>query len=197
MKHILFTFFLLTGLTVIITASPQVEYKTNHLEQTMSNKQIKKMDASLTKRKAIHRNFKTKKEFDHKIKRTAPHKQDKYKRYTKNRYNNGSHYNSDNYRSNYRPLRQLGYRYPNRGWLLAYQYDRASFYDQDGFFYGFFNRHGYYFENVFYRYDRFYTYRDRVRGRGLFNRRYHMPENAEYYGFCSKNNHPREYARVY
>jgi hypothetical protein len=71
-----------------------------------------------------------------------------------------------------------------RGWVLAYKYDRAEFYDRDGFHYGYFNRYGYMFEGEFYRYDRYYRYRDRIRGRGLFDRYYYRPAKWRYYGFC-------------
>ena len=181
------TFFMVIGFSVGALATSQMEYKNTH-----TSKQIKKMDHSHTKYKAAKRHFKTKKEFQHKSKKNLTHKPTKHNRHTNNRYDNGYNYRADD-----RTTRQRGYRHPNRGWLLAYRYDRASFYDREGFYYGYFNRHGYYFENVFYRYDRHYTFRDRVKGRGLFDHRYYMPENARYYGFCSSRQHPREYARAY
>ena len=52
-----------------------------------------------------------------------------------------------------------------------------------------------YFEDVFYRYDRYYGYKDRVRGRGLFDHRYYMPADARQYDFCERHSSPRNYAR--
>ena len=201
MNKIIRTVFILIGFTIGVLATSQMEYKNIKTIKPMSTKQMKKMDHSHTKHKAIKRSFKNKKEFQRKSKRKLAHKStrnlgrkpNKHNRHTNNRYNNGDNYDTNNYRNNHSSTRQRGYRYPNRGWLLAYRYDRASFYDHEGFYYGFFNRHGYYFENVFYRYDRYYTFRDRVKGRGLFDHRYYMPENSRYYGFCSS----REYARAY
>ena len=118
------------------------------------------------------------------------------------RYANGRHYNYANTAMETHPhlplIRQDGYLHPKRGWVLAYRYDRASFYDNEGFFYGYFNRFGYYFENEFYRYDRYYTYRDRLRGQGLFDNKYYMPANASYYGLCKTHPHaPKLYQNTY
>ena len=90
------------------------------------------------------------------------------------------------YYDRYIPQRQYErvHRRSRRGWVLAYRYDRAEFFDRDGFYYGYFNRDGYFFEGVFYRYDYSYTYRDRVRGRGLFDRYYYRPSAWREYGFC-------------
>ena len=160
------------------------------------------MDHKLTKHKAMKRNFKTQKEFKHRQQRKTVHKTAGYTK-SKNmhqdtrNYNNGYNYNRSDYRNDYRPITQRGYRYSNRGWILAYKYDRASFYDDQGYFYGYFNRYGYYFEDVFYRYDGYYTYRDRVKGRGLFNHRYYMPANAKYYGFCETRYNDRNHERGY
>jgi len=68
-----------------------------------------------------------------------------------------------------------GYRHTRRSWYLAYLYERAFFYDRYGYEYGYFNRNGFMFEGVFYRYDSGYTYADRLRGRGLFDHRYYRP----------------------
>ncbi len=76
--------------------------------------------------------------------------------------------------------RQRGYRHTRRNWYLTYLYERASFYDRHGYKYGYFSRRGFMFEGEFYRYDRYYTYRDRLRGRGLFERRYYRPAYSQY-----------------
>lgn len=174
--------------------------------QPLSENTIKTMDRQMTQHKAHTRNFTTHKEFKRMqqkgvtrpdTKRTAS----KNMHYNTREYENGHYYTYERsaarYYDDYRPIRQRGYRHSKRGWILAYKYDRASFYDNEGFFYGYFNRYGYYFEDVFYRYDRYYTYRDRVRGRGLFDRRYYMPANANYYGFCATQYQNRHYERGY
>jgi hypothetical protein len=73
---------------------------------------------------------------------------------------------------------------PRRGWVLAYAYDGADFYDRYGFYYGDFDRFGFYFEGRYFRYTPRYTYRDRLRGRGYFDRSYYAPARARMYGFC-------------
>jgi len=75
---------------------------------------------------------------------------------------------------------QRGYRHTRRNWYLSYLYERASFYDRYGYKYGYFSRRGFMFEGEFYRYDRAYTYRDRLRGRGLFERRYYRPAYSQF-----------------
>ncbi len=87
-------------------------------------------------------------------------------------------------RFRHRSSKAKPHRHPKRGWILAYRYDRAAFYDRYGYRYGYFNRYGYFFEGVFYRYDRHYRYRDRIRGRGLFDRHYYAPADRQSYGFC-------------
>jgi len=198
MNKILLTFLLTLGLTLSAHAS-------NQDVKQLPEATIKKMDRKMTKHKAQARTFKTHKEFKRmqqkkvthsNVKRTAS----KNMRYNTGHYENGRNYGyseSTRYYDDYRPTRQRGYNHPKRGWVLAYRYDRASFYDNEGSFYGYFNRYGYYFEGVFYRYDRYYTYRDRVRGRGLFNHRYYMPANANYYGFCATNYRDGGYDRNY
>ena len=55
------------------------------------------------------------------------------------RYNNGYHYNRSVYSDYNRMKRQRGYQHGKKGWTLAYRYDRASFYDNEGYYYGYFN----------------------------------------------------------
>jgi len=171
---------IITILTLWLTVSMYANAQSQPKE--MSIHKIKNMDKKYTSKKAQKRNFKTAKEFKHKShKRAKRHTQnDSHKRTRKS----NAYYDDRGY-NHYYQNRQRGYRYPKRGWTLAYRYDRASFYDNEGYYYGFFNRHGYYFEDVFYRYDRQYSFRDRVKGKGLFSRRYYMPEESSYYGFCN------------
>jgi len=190
MNKIFLTLLVTLGLASTSFASTQ-NNREHH--KPMSEHKIKKMDHKFSKHKAVKRNFKTQKEFTHKQQRKQTQRKQTHRKQThrstkhispKNiRYDNGYTYDRNMEREHYRPVGQRGYNYSSRGWLLAYKYDRASFYDNQGYFYGYFNRYGYYFEDVFYRYDRYYTYRDRVKGRGLFSHRYYMPANASYYGF--------------
>ena len=175
MKHILLITLISMGFTVGVAA--KTEYHKNETE-VMSDKQIKRMDRKHHVNKAKKRDFKTHKEFKHRKQRKHSKYLDKYAK-----YNNGHNYDRHVDRDPQRVNRQRGYRYPKKGWTLAYRYDRASFYDNEGYYYGYFNRHGYFFEDVFYRYDRYYTYRDRVKGHGLFDGRFYMPFNSRYYGF--------------
>ena len=198
MKKILLTLLLTFGLVANAQAS-------NENTKKLPEATIKKMDRQMTQGKAQTRNFKTHKEFKRTQQRKVTHPNVKRTASKSMHYNNGGYQNGRNYGytgsrgyyDDYRPIRQRGHNRTKRGWILAYQYDRASFYDNEGSFYGYFNRYGYYFEDVFYRYDRFYTYRDRVQGRGLFNHRYYMPSNASYYGFCETSYRNRNYGNEY
>ena len=197
MNKLYLTLTLIFGLTVFSYASPT----NNAHAKPISEAKLKRMDHKLTKHKAVKRNFRTQKEFTRSQRKMAKH----YKKQANSRnihrdsrnYNSGYNYNRNDYPEEYRPVRQRGYSHSNRGWHLVYKHDRASFYDNQGYYYGYFNRYGYYFENVFYRYDRFYTYRDRVEGRGLFDHRYYMPANADYYGFCNIRTPNSHYERGY
>lgn len=187
MNKILLTLLISLGFATGTHASP------NQIKPIPEAK-IKRMDHKLTKHKAVKRNFKSQKEFQ----RTQQRRMSRKHIGSNNRgYDNGYNYNSSQFQDNYRPLRQRGHRQSHRGWYLAYRYDRAAFYDNHGYFYGYFNRYGYYFEDQFYRYDRYYTYRDRLNGRGLFDRKYYMPNNAEYYGFSDASHTLNPYHRNY
>ena len=176
MKQIIFIVMVTLGLSATAYSDSNHYQKRQHNVKPLQEQQIKRLDRKLTEHKAIKRNFKSKKAFlRKKNRRIHQYHLDLDKGYL---------HHHDRYRGFYRTIKQQGYAHPKRGWTLAYRYDRVSFYDNEGFFYGYFNKHGFYFENVFYRYDRYYTYRDRVRGRGLFSHRYYMPSNAKYYGFC-------------
>jgi len=181
-------------------ATAQTDSNPKIFDKPIKEQKLKKMDKRLTKHKAVKRKFRTQKEFQRMHHNRASKKhfnQDiSAKRSHKNYgYNDNYGYDERGWRDEYRPIGQHGYRHSNRGWYLAFRYDRASFYDREGYHYGYFNRYGYYFEDIFYRYDRYYTYRDRVRGRGLFDNRYYMPANYRYYGFCEPKYDRRNYRR--
>jgi len=147
---------------------------------------ISKLDRYYTSHTAQRRTFTNKHEYKRHKRRIAKRIERHPPRYHPSRYHRGENYRNDPYARPDREVRhfQRAYRYPKRGWVLAYRYDRAAFYDREGFYYGYFNRYGYFFDGIFYRYDYYYTYRDRVRGRGLFDRYFYRPAKWRYYGFC-------------
>ncbi len=169
--------------------------------QPMQIEKIKKMDRKMTHRQAVKKNFKNQNEFKTlKEKRNLRNRKTHVRNNTANIYRERHRNRHKEYYNNYRyetipyytNIRQKGYRNFKRGWYLAYKYDRAVFNDRYGYHYGYFNRHGYYFEGMFYRYDREYRYNDRVRGKGIFDNRYYIPSNYNYYGFI-KPMHSRPY----
>ncbi len=163
--------------------------------QEYSAKKVQRLDRKMTTKRAVKKRFRTQKEYQRMKRqgRISPKKQiskrgakrvsgSRSGRYADRGYTRDRWYgDSWDYP---RGPRQRGYRNFKRGWYLAYRYDRASFYDRYGYHYGYFNRYGFEFDGIFYRYDRYYGYRDRVRGRGLFDNSYYMPANAVRYGFC-------------
>jgi hypothetical protein len=87
-------------------------------------------------------------------------------------------------RRHHRP--QKAFRYYRRQWYLTYLWEHASFVDQHGYFYGTFDVRGFYFEGKYYRYDRAYTYQDRLHGKGLFEHRFYRPRHHR-----ARRNHTR------
>ncbi len=158
-------------------------------------KKVQKQERQLKNKRAMKRDFKTHNEFKkmkHYHTKKIDHKTDN-RRMGKDSKNikavkrSSHHSNYSNDRHSYRDYkrkknhRNRAYRHTKNSWHLAYRYERASFYDRHGYYYGYFNRRGYMFEGDFYRYDRYYTYRDRVRGKGLFEHRYYRPIVDRYY----------------
>jgi len=85
------------------------------------------------------------------------------------------------WRPRMRHHRQHAYHHYRRQWYLTYLYERADFYDRHGYHYGRFNERGFVFEGVFYRYDRAYTYQDRLHGKDLFAHRFYRPSQRYAY----------------
>lgn len=54
------------------------------------------------------------------------------------------------------------------GYSEGYYDGSNGYYNDDGYYYGTFNSSGYYFNHVFFPYDRYYTYDDRLHHRGYF-----------------------------
>ncbi len=170
-RHILFTALIL----LFSIQTLQAEEYGEHVEKV----DISKLDQYYTSHHAKRRTFRTKEAF--KRIQIYPHRYRFQNRWDEERYENGEAYYG---RHLLRRQYERAYPRPKRGWILAYRYDRAEFFDRNGFHYGYFNRYGYFFEGVFYRYDYSYTFRDRVRGRGIFDHYYYRPAAWQEYGFC-------------
>lgn len=139
----------------------QKELQRKHIKSRYTPKEReRRITKRIKQRDSIHRTFRTHKEFI----RSRPHlRTNYYHRYYKRDYIR-------------RPnIRQVGILYFINNWYFIYRDRHAPFYDQFGYFYGFFNQFGFFFEGIFYAYDRYYTYEDRLRGRGLFDNRYYEP----------------------
>ena len=173
-------------------------------ERNLDPKQVQRLDRKMTKKHTRQKRFRTQKEYQ-RLKQRARTSQRRtsadrrvnrrmdtvQRKSFQRRYSGEERYDRWDYP---RGPRQQGYRHFKRGWYLAYRYDRASFYDRYGYHYGYFNRYGFEFDGIFYGYDRYYRYQDRMRGRGLFDNRYYMPADAGRYGFCAPRP-PRPYPR--
>jgi hypothetical protein len=156
------------------------------VQHPVHKKQHHSIEKNMRHTKAMRRTFKSPSEFRHA--KRKHHKARKHMKHVKQivrgraydagRYRNYRRYDDRRYESH----RSRGFRHYQNSWYLAYKYEKASFYDNEGFYYGYFNHRGYTFEGEFYRYDRYYTYRDRVRGKGLFTHRYFRPV-VEYYSY--------------
>jgi len=157
--------------TILFASVPE-----SHLLDRVRKGDMKTTSYSVSKEHthAMRRTFKTPREFRH-VKR----KHHKIRKHMKSMLR-GRAYESRYAYKEYDRYQSRGFRQYKNRWYLAFKYERASFYDNEGFFYGYFNRRGYTFEGEFYRYDRYYTYRDRIRGKGLFSRRYFRPMMPEY-----------------
>lgn len=175
MKKITLFILLCTALLAAENGSFKHRNDPQFTAKPLGERQLRKMDRELNKYKAVQRKFKTQKEFQrmHRKSKKYMHKKHLKARMSKHELDYRYGYPKGVYNDGYRPITQSGYRNFKRGWLLAYKYDKAPFYDQ----------FGYYFEGMFYRFDRYYTYQDRVRGHGMFDNRYYMPANYRYYGF--------------
>jgi len=192
------------AIAILATVSTQASTQPN---EPMSQKKIKRLDRQLTA--PLSRHFKSISEYKRykNFKATAPRRAynqrrvgdiDTYHAHFEARWSDDrgygyrdsdDRYSDDRYRDDWddgytkKIIKQHGYKYTKRGWYLAYRFDRAEFNDQYGYHYGYFNKYGFFFDGEFYAYDRYYGYRDRVRGKGVFDGLYYMPANSKLYGF--------------
>ncbi len=180
-------------LTILLGGIVVLGISTSLSAAELSPQKVERLDRKMSKTKTHSKHFRTEKEY-RKMKQKgmlASGKKSSRKKISRRempsnrkvskRYVDNGWYDRWEYP---RGPRQRGYRNFKRGWYLAYRYDRVSFYDRYGYEYGYFNRYGFYFDGIFYAYDRYYRYRDRLRGRGLFDNSYYIPSNAERYGLC-------------
>lgn len=63
-------------------------------------------------------------------------------------------------------FRSDDHRYDNR--YKNFDYNRHGYRDDFGYYFGYFDKTGYFYNNIFFLYDNKYTYRDRLYSRGYF-----------------------------
>jgi hypothetical protein len=75
-----------------------------------------------------------------------------------------------------------------------FDYDRYGYYNDDGLYFGYFDRRGYFFNNIYFEYNSRYTYRDRLYRRGGFAPHRHHYRRYRYYDYNDWNrvHHYRE-----
>jgi len=76
-------------------------------------------------------------------------------------------------------FRKDNHRYDKR--YRDFDYDRYGYYNDDGFYFGFFDRRGYFFNNIYFEYNSRYTYIDRLYMRGYFSPHRHHYRRYRYY----------------
>jgi len=148
--------------------------------QIQHTKKMHKKEKNLIHQKPMKRTFHTHQSFKKMKKHQKKRAHKRRASHHKYRENREDYRTTHQRRYDYDSHRNRGYRHTRNSWYLTYKYERASFYDRHGYYYGYFNRRGYLFEGDFYRYDRDYTYRDRLRGKGLFGHRFYRPIREHY-----------------
>jgi len=73
----------------------------------------------------------------------------------------------DFYRDNRRAFRRDDHRYDRR--YRNFDYDKHGYYNVDGLYYGYFDKKGYFFNNIYFKYNSKYRYIDRLHKRGYFS----------------------------
>ena len=77
------------------------------------------------------------------------------------------------------------HRYDKR--YRSFNYERDGYYNDDGYFYGYYDNRGYFYDNVFYAYDNQYTYYDRRNHLGYFRHSFHHHRPYIYHSFNNWN----------
>jgi len=76
-------------------------------------------------------------------------------------------------------FRKDDHRYDKR--YRDFDYDRNGYYNDDGFYFGFFDRLGYFYNNIYFEYTSQYGYNDRLYRRGYFENSHHHYRRYNYY----------------
>ncbi len=78
-------------------------------------------------------------------------------------------------------FRKDDHRYDKR--YSNFDYESEGYYNDDGYYYGYYDNRGYFYDNIFYAYDDQYTYYDRRHRIGHFAHHYHHYRPYVYHSF--------------
>lgn len=87
-------------------------------------------------------------------------------------------------------FRSDDHRYDNR--YKNFDYNRKAYRDDFGYYFGYFDRTGYFYNNIFFLYDNRYSYNDRLHLRGYFK-----PSHPHYREYRYHKNHDWNRSRKY
>lgn len=79
----------------------------------------------------------------------------------------------DNFRNGYSHVKYKNDNYRHHKKYKHFNYRRHGYYDNRGYYFGYFDKIGYVFNNIFYKYNNKYTYYDRLYQRGFFRPNHH------------------------
>ena len=82
-------------------------------------------------------------------------------------------------------FRKDSHRYDKR--YSSFDYEDNGYYNDDGYYYGYYDNRGYFYDNVFYSYDNQYTYYNRQHHLGYFGYSYHHHRPYVYHSFNNWN----------
>ena len=68
-----------------------------------------------------------------------------------------------------------------------FDYETNGYYNDDGYYYGYYDNRGYFYDNIYYAYDNQYTYYNRQHRLGYFGRNYHHHRPYVYHSYNSWN----------
>ena len=88
-------------------------------------------------------------------------------------------------KSSKRIFKRDHHRYDKR--YRNFDYDRNSYYDEEGYFYGYYDNTGYFFNNIFFEYNAQYSYYDRLYIRGYFQPHHHHRRVYRYHNVNNWN----------
>ena len=82
-------------------------------------------------------------------------------------------------------FREDNHRYDKR--YSNFNYEDNGYYNDDGYYYGYYDNRGYFYDNVFYAYDNQYTYYNRRHHLGHFGHSYHHHRPYVYHSYNNWN----------